>query len=37
MGSKGHEKIEIFSDESKAVQALDNWAGSQRRKGYTDL
>ncbi|PVE21018.1 WGR domain-containing protein [Microvirga sp. KLBC 81] len=37
VGSKGQEKIEIFSDESKAVQALDNWAGSQRRKGYTDL
>jgi predicted DNA-binding WGR domain protein len=37
VGSKGQEKVEIFPDESKAAQALDSWAGSQRRKGYTDL
>jgi predicted DNA-binding WGR domain protein len=37
VGSKGQEKVEIFSDETKAAQALEGWAETQRRKGYTDL
>jgi predicted DNA-binding WGR domain protein len=37
MGSKGQEKVEIYSDERKAAQALDGWAEPQRRKGYMDL
>jgi predicted DNA-binding WGR domain protein len=37
VGAKGREKVEIFSDETQAVQALEGWAATQRRKGYTDL
>jgi predicted DNA-binding WGR domain protein len=37
VGSKGQEKVEIFPDETKAAQALEGWAETQRRKGYTDL
>ena len=37
IGAKGQEKVEIFSDETQAAQALEGWAETQRRKGYTDL
>ncbi|WP_246777109.1 WGR domain-containing protein [Microvirga sp. VF16] len=37
IGAKGQEKVEIFPDETKAAQALEGWAETQRRKGYTDL
>jgi predicted DNA-binding WGR domain protein len=37
VGSKGNEKVEIFSDETQAAQALEGWAKAQRHKGYTDL
>ena len=37
VGSKGQEKVEIFSNETQAAQALEGWAEAQRRKGYTDL
>lgn len=37
VGSKGQEKVEIFSDETQAAQALEGWAKAQRHKGYTDL
>jgi predicted DNA-binding WGR domain protein len=37
VGSKGPEKIEIFPDEAKAAVALEGWAATERRKGYTDL
>lgn len=37
VGSKGREKVEIFPDEAKAAEALEDWAETQRRKGYTDL
>ena len=37
VGSKGREQAEIFSDETKAAQALEGWAETQRQKGYTDL
>jgi predicted DNA-binding WGR domain protein len=37
IGSKGQEKVEIFSDETKAAQALERWAETQRRKGHLDL
>jgi predicted DNA-binding WGR domain protein len=37
VGSKGSEKVDIFSDEPQAAQALEGWANTQRHKGYTDL
>ncbi len=37
IGAKGQEKVEIFSDETQAAQALEGWAETQRRKGYTDF
>ena len=37
VGTKGREKVEIFSDEIQAAQALEGRAEAQRRKGYTDL
>ncbi|QRM35738.1 WGR domain-containing protein [Microvirga sp. VF16] len=37
VGSKGQEKVEIFPDEAKAAVALQTWAETLRRKGYTDL
>jgi predicted DNA-binding WGR domain protein len=37
LAPKGQEKVEIFSDETQAAQALEGWASTQRRKGYTDL
>jgi predicted DNA-binding WGR domain protein len=37
IGSKSQEKVEILSDETQAAQALEGWATTQRRKGYTDL
>lgn len=37
VGSKGQEKVEIFSDETQAAQALEACANAQRHKGYTDL
>ena len=37
VGSKGQEKVDICSDETEAARALEGWAETQRRKGYTDL
>jgi predicted DNA-binding WGR domain protein len=37
VGSKGQEKVEIYSDETEAARALEGWAETQRQKGYTDL
>ncbi|EIM30208.1 WGR domain-containing protein [Microvirga lotononidis] len=37
VGSKGQEKVENFSSESQALDALEGWARAQRHKGYTDL
>ena len=37
VGTKGREKVEIFSDETQAAQALEDRAEAQRRKGYADL
>ena len=37
VGSKGQEKVDIFPNEPEAARALEGWAETQRRKGYTDL
>jgi predicted DNA-binding WGR domain protein len=37
VGSKGQEQVEIFPDEATAADALEDWAVTQRKKGYTDL
>jgi predicted DNA-binding WGR domain protein len=37
VGFNGQEKVEIFTNEAEAGQALEAWAVAQRRKGYTDL
>jgi predicted DNA-binding WGR domain protein len=34
---KGQEKVDIYPDEAEASRALEGWAETQRRKGYTDL
>lgn len=37
IGTKGQEKVDIFPGEPEASRALEGWAETQRRKGYTDL
>ena len=37
VGSKGQEKVEVFPDETKAAEALEGWAHTQRQKGYGNL
>jgi predicted DNA-binding WGR domain protein len=37
VGSNGKEKVDLFSSEAQASEALEVWAEAQRRKGYSDL
>lgn len=37
VGTKGQEKVDIYSSEPEASRALEGWAETQRRKGYADL
>jgi predicted DNA-binding WGR domain protein len=37
VGNKGQEKVDTYSDEAAAAQALEGWAKTQRLKGYSDL
>ncbi|WP_246812509.1 WGR domain-containing protein [Microvirga sp.] len=37
VGSKGQEKVDIFPSEPEASRAIEGWAETQRKKGYTDL
>ncbi|WP_230534675.1 WGR domain-containing protein [Microvirga roseola] len=37
VGVKGQEKVDTFPDEAEAARALEAWATTQRKKGYSDL
>jgi predicted DNA-binding WGR domain protein len=37
VGSNGKEKVDHFSSEAQASEALEAWAEAQWRKGYSDL
>jgi len=35
IGREGQRRIELFENQSRAVEALDTWLQRKRRRGYT--